>query len=78
MTDNLLTEERVPLTQLASALSVDRSTISRWANEGYNGFQLESFRIGKRRYSSLPAVRRFLAATNGGERAEVTAAANSN
>lgn len=74
----LLTEERVPLPRLAAALSVDRSTIARWADVGYDGVQLESFRIGKKRFSSLPAVRRFLAATNRGQQAEVTAAANNN
>ena len=56
MTDELLTEDRVPLTKLAAALGVNRRTITRWVDSGYDGRRLESYRIGKKRFSSLPAA----------------------
>ena len=65
MTDELLTEDRVPLTKLAAALGVNRRTITRWVDSGYDGRRLESYRIGKKRFSSLPAARRFISAVNG-------------
>ena len=65
MTDELLTEDRVPLTTLAAALGVNRRTITRWVHSGYDGRRLESYRIGKKRFSSLPARRRFISAVNG-------------
>ena len=65
MSELLHQEERVPLIALATELGVDRKTVSRWADEGYRGERLESFRIGKKRYSTRLAVARFLAAVNG-------------
>ncbi len=64
MTEQLIEEDRVPLTTLAAELGVDRKTLSRWADEGYRGQRLESYRIGKKRYSSRQAAARFLAAMN--------------
>ena len=64
MTERLMEEERVPLAVLAAELGVDRKTVSRWADEGYKGQRLESFRIGKKRHSTWPAAKRFLAAVN--------------
>lgn len=57
-------EDRVPLIALATELGVDRKTVSRWADEGYCGLRLESYRIGKKRFSSRQAAERFLAALN--------------
>ena len=61
----LIAEDRVALTALAADLGVDRTTVIRWADEGYRGNRLEHYRIGKKRYSSKQAASRFLAALNG-------------
>ena len=65
MTDELMNEHRVALTALAADLGVNRKTISRWADEGFCGQRLESYRIGKKRFSTRQAAARFLAAVNG-------------
>jgi hypothetical protein len=61
----LTNEERVPLTKLAAELGVNRKTVARWADEGYEGEQLENYRIGRKRYSTREAADRFLEALNG-------------
>ena len=66
MTNQLIAEDRVPLVKLAAELGVDRKTVVRWADEGYQGQRLESYRIGKKRYSTSEAAHRFVAALNGG------------
>ena len=64
MKTTLFTEERLPLTTLASELGVSPKTVSRWADEGFRGCRLEHYRLGKRRYSSRQAAARFVAALN--------------
>lgn len=58
-------ENRVALTALAADLGVNRKTVTRWADEGFCGQRLESYRIGKKRFSTRQAAARFLAAVNG-------------
>lgn len=41
-----------------------KSTISRWANKGVGGIRLVSQRIGRKRFTTLVWLRRFLAETN--------------
>jgi len=65
MTDALIAEERVPLSRLAVEFGVDRKTIARWADEGYQGKRLDNYRIGRKRFSTKQAASRFLAAVNG-------------
>ena len=65
MTETLMNEHRVPLVALAAELGVNRKTVTRWADEGFGGQRLESYRIGKKRFSTTQAARRFLAAVNG-------------
>ena len=65
MTELLIAEDRVPLTVLASELGLDRKTVTRWADHGYLSHRLESYRLGKKRYSTRQAAARFLAAVNG-------------
>ena len=65
MTEALISEDRISLAELATQLSADRSTVTRWADVGYGGRRLESYRIGKKRYTSRQAAMRFLAGVNG-------------
>ena len=65
MTETLTSEDRVPLTKLAAELGVNRRTVARWADEGYQGERLENYRIGRKRFSTKQAARRFMAAMNG-------------
>lgn len=71
MTEKLMDENRVALVALAADLGVNRKTIARWADEGFGGQRLESYRIGKKRFSTRQAAARFLAAVNG-EQIEVS------
>jgi transposase-like protein len=65
MTDKLISEDRISLTELARELGVNCTTARRWIKLGYRGQRLESFRIGKKRYSTRQAAARFIAAVNG-------------
>ena len=65
MTELLIAEDRVPLTVIASELGVDRKTVARWADHGYLNHRLESYRVGKKRFSTRQAAAKFLAAVNG-------------
>ena len=51
--------------EVASLFRVDPKTVTRWADEGFCGLRLERYRIGKKRFSTKQAARRFLAAVNG-------------
>ncbi len=65
MTDTLITEDRISLNELADELGVNRKTVARWMDCGYQGQRLESLRIGRKRFSTRQAAARFLAALNG-------------
>jgi hypothetical protein len=65
MTEKLMHENRVALVTLAGDLGVNRKTVTRWADEGFGGQRLESYRIGKKRFSTKQAAARFFAALNG-------------
>jgi DNA-binding IclR family transcriptional regulator len=64
MTETLMIEDRISLAALAKELGVDRNTVTRWADKGYCAQRLDSYRIGKKRYSSKQAAARFLALIN--------------
>lgn len=65
MTEGLISEDRISLVELALQLGADRATVRRWADIGYGIWKLESYRIGKKRYTSRQAAMRFLACVNG-------------
>lgn len=73
MTDELIGEERISVNELARELRVDYSTVRRWIMSGYQGVRLASLRIGRKRFTTRPAVARFLAAIN--EEPEIIGAA---
>jgi hypothetical protein len=64
MTESLFAEDRVSLQALANELGLDRATLIRWADQGYQGVHLESYRLGKKRFTSHQAAQRFLTAVN--------------
>jgi hypothetical protein len=65
MTARLLTEPRISLTALARREGVHLSTVWRWCLRGVHGHRLESISIGQRKYTTLPAYERWIAAING-------------
>jgi len=69
--ENLLTEERISLTQLAQELNVAAPTIWRWWRKGIREVKLETYLLGGRRQTSRAAVTRFIertSASSDGER----------
>jgi hypothetical protein len=68
MTESLFAEDRVSIQALANELGLDRATLIRWADQGYQRVHLESYRLGKKRFTSHQAAQRFLAAVNSGKR----------
>lgn len=58
----LIAEDRISLQDLAHELGVDRTTVRRWADTGFRGHRLESFQLGRKRFSSRQAAARFVAA----------------
>ena len=65
MTDPFQLANRVPLAALAVELGVSPKTTIRWADIGYEGHRLASFRLGRRRYTTRQAADAFIAAING-------------
>lgn len=65
MTNQLLREDRISLQTLADKLGVTRKTLASWMDSGFQGQRLESFRIGRKRYSTTQAADRFVAAVSG-------------
>jgi len=68
MKNDLLSECRVSMTELARQLGVTIPTIWRWRQRGIRGIRLETYMLGGRRFTTQEAHRRFVDAT--------TAAAN--
>ena len=66
MTTLLHATDRIPLATLATELGVCRKTIIRWADVGYGGHRLSSFRLGKKRFTNRQSADQFVAAINGG------------
>ena len=62
------TETLIPVGQAINArigdVVPDQATIWRWRTSGVNGAVLECTRLGRKWYTSLAAVERFLAAQN--------------
>lgn len=73
MPRELMQEDRITPHDLAPLFGVTRHTVLSWMDEGYEGLKLESYRIGRKRYSTKQAAERFLAAMNG--KLELTKAA---
>jgi len=63
MQNDLLSERRVSMTELARQLGVTIPTIWRWRQRGVRGVRLETFMIGGRRFTTQEAHRRFVEAT---------------
>lgn len=61
---NLVSEQRISFNDLARREDVHPSTVWRWALRGCQGHVLESFSVGGRRYTTLPAYERWLARLN--------------
>lgn len=61
---DLLSEPRISFNELARRVDVHPSTIWRWVLRGSRGHVLESFSLGGRRYTTLPAYERWLARLN--------------
>jgi hypothetical protein len=61
----LLSEKRISFSELARRESVHVSTIWRWALHGCKGHKLESFSIGGKKFTTLPAYERWFARING-------------
>jgi hypothetical protein len=58
-------EERITLNQLAQEEHKNLSTIWRWTRSGVGGHVLESFAVGRTRYTTRRAFARWVAARNG-------------
>ena len=65
-TEELMKEDRVKFVTLAVELGVNRHTVARWADLGFQGVKLETYRIGSKKCTTRQAVARFLAKTNEG------------
>jgi hypothetical protein len=61
---SLLNEPRISLTALAQRENVHSATSWRWSFKGINGHRLESFSVGHRRFTTLPAFERWIAKIN--------------
>ena len=64
MSSTLLAETRIALGKLAEREDVHISTAFRWTQQGCKGIRLESFSVGGRKFTTLPAYDRWLAAIN--------------
>lgn len=64
-TDKLLLEPRISFGDLARREEVNISTVWRWSLRGCKGHQLESFNVGGKKFTTLPAFERWLAKING-------------
>jgi hypothetical protein len=64
---NIMGEKLVPLGEAGGyvPLRPHYSTLKRWAYEGINGVVLETLKIGRRRFTSLQALERFVERLNG-------------
>lgn len=58
---DLLSEMRIPITDLARREGVSTPTVWRWAIRGCRGVRLETYTVGARRYTTEEAFARFAA-----------------
>jgi len=65
MTEQLLHETRISLTQLAQEQNVSVPTCWRWTQRGVRGHVLASFSCGGRKFSTRESFVRWIAALNG-------------
>lgn len=65
MTEQLLQETRISLTQLAREQNVSIPTCWRWTQRGVRGHVLASFSCGGRKYVTRESFLRWIAALNG-------------
>jgi len=61
--NDLLTEQRLTLNQLATQEGVNPSTVWRWSLRGVRGVKLETFSVGARRFTTIEAFGRFVDGT---------------
>jgi transposase len=71
MTAALLAEQRISLTDLAERENVHISTVARWCARGIKGYRLESFSVGWKKFTTLPAYERWLTKINAEDLATV-------
>jgi len=60
---DLLSEQRISMTELAHREKVAIPTIWRWRQKGIRGVRLESFMVGGRRFTTHEAFVRFVERT---------------
>jgi len=63
---SLISEPRIALNALAKREGVHLSTCWRWCLRGVKGHKLESFNVGGKKFTTIPAFERWLALINGG------------
>ena len=64
---DLLSEPRISINALAKRVNVHPSAVYRWRSCGCQGHRLETFLVGGRRYTTLPAFDRWVAKLNGAD-----------
>lgn len=67
---DLLSEDRLTLTELAQERDCAVTTPWRWAQRGVRGVKLETYNEGGRRYTTRQAFRRFCEATTAAAQGE--------
>jgi hypothetical protein len=69
MASDILSEQRLTLTEAAKRLDVHVASIHRWIGPGVRGCRLETFYLGCKRFTTVEAIERFqiacTAAANG-------------
>jgi hypothetical protein len=63
----ILAESRISLVDLASREGVHVSTVWRWCRRGCKGHRLESFSVGGKKFTTLPAYERWVAKLSDGD-----------
>ena len=71
MVNDLLNEPRISLTDLAKQEGVNCCTTWRWTTRGVKSIRLETFSLGGRRYTTLPAFQRFCLSVTAAEQGTI-------
>jgi len=63
---SIRSETIVQISEIPALLpvKVSMSAVWRWINEGFHNVKIETFSVGRRRYSSVEATHRFLDSIN--------------
>ncbi len=68
--NDLISEQRLTLNQLAKQEGVNPSTVWRWSLRGVRGVKLETFSVGARRFTTAEAFGRFVHGTTAAAQGE--------